>query len=191
MGRKRKNNNEVRIVRGISVSPQLWERFKGWCRGRSMSEMIEMSIIRLMDEKNDVMSLTLQTEELRTKISTKRFEYKKIQAELENEEHNLAVLEDRLTEIRTSDKAREVQASRDKDWMLAYKEDKFHSLKRSFGRWVQEGDDFARLLPSIDTLKERTSYLDNMNPTETEMAWISLKYPEKDWSFWLKERRVI
>jgi len=191
MGRKRKNNNEVRIVRGISVSPQLWERFKSWCRGRSMSEMIEMSIIRLMDEKNDVMSLTLQTEELRTKISTKRFEYKKIQAELENEEHNLAVLEDRLTEIRTSDKAREVQASRDKDWMLAYKEDKFHSLKRSFGRWIQEGDDFARLMPSIETVKERTSYLDNMNPTETQMAWIALKYPEKDWSFWLKERRVI
>ena len=191
MGRKRKNNNEVRIVRGISVSPQLWERFKGWCRGRSMSEMIEMSIIRLMDEKNDVMSLTLQTEELRTKISTKRFEYKKIQAELENEEHNLAVLEDRLTEIRTSDKAREVQASRDNDWMLAYKNDKFTSLKRSFGRWVEEGDDFARLLPSIDTVKERTSYLDNMNPTETQMAWIALKYPEKDWNFWLKERRVI
>ena len=70
-----------------------------------MSEMIEMSIIRLMDEKNDVMSLTLQTEELRTKISTKRFEYKKIQAELENEEHNLAVLEDRLKEIRTSEVA--------------------------------------------------------------------------------------
>ena len=156
-----------------------------------MSEMIEMSIIRLMDEKNDVMSLTLQTEELRTKISTKRFEYKKIQAELENEEHNLAVLEDRLTEIRTSDKAREVQASRDNDWMLAYKEDKFHSLKRSFGRWVEEGDNFARLLPSIDTVKERTSYLDNMNPTETEMAWIALKYPENDWGFWLKERRVI
>ena len=191
MGRKRKNSNEVRIVRGISVSPQLWERFKGWCRGRSMSEMIEMSILRLMDEKNDVMSLTLQTEELRTKISTKRFEYKKIQAELENEEHNLVVLEDRLTEIRTSDKAREVQATRDNDWMLAYKEDKFHSLKRSFGRWVQEGDDFARLLPSIDTVKERTSYLDNMNITETQMAWIALKYPEKDWSFWLKERRVI
>ena len=156
-----------------------------------MSEMIEMSIIRLLDEKNDVMSLTLQTEELRTKISTKRFEYKKIQAELENEEHNLAVLEDRLTEIRTSDKAREVQASRDNDWMLAYKKDKFTSLKRSFGRWVEEGDDFARLLPSIDTVKERTSYLDNMNPTETQMAWIALKYPEKDWSFWLKERRVI
>ena len=191
MGRKRKNINEVRIVRGISVSPQLWERFKGWCRGRSMSEMIEMSIIRLMDEKNDVMSLTLQTEELRTKISTKRFEYKKIQAELENEEHNLVVLEDRLTEIRTSDKAREVQATRDKDWMLAYKEDKFYSLKRSFGRWIQEGDNFARLLPSIDTVKERTSYLDNMNPTETQMAWIALKYPEKDWNFWLKERRVI
>ena len=191
MGRDRKNKNEVRIVRGISVSPTFWKRFKAWCRGRSMSEMIEIAILRMMDEKNDVLSLTLQTEELRNKISSKRFEYKKIQAELENEEHNLAVLEDRLTEIRTSDKAREVQVSRDKDWMLAYKEDKFHSLKRSFGRWIEGSEDFARLLPSIDTVKERTSYLDNMNPTETQMAWIALKYPEKDWSFWLKERRVI
>ena len=46
-------------------------------------------------------------------------------------------------------------------------------------------------MPSIETVKERTSYLDNMNPTETQMAWIALKYPEEDWGFWLKERRVI
>jgi hypothetical protein len=191
MGRKRKNINEVRIVRGISVSPQFWERFKGWCRGRSMSEMLEMAALRIMDEKNDVLSLTLQTEELRTKISTKRFEYKKIQAELENEEHNLAILEDRLSEMKMSDKAIAVQAATDREWMLVYKEDKFGSLKRSFGRWIEEGENCAKLMPSIETVKKRTSYLDNMNPTETQMAWIALKYPEEDWEFWLKERRVI
>ena len=191
MGRKRINNNELRIPRTITVSPTFWERFKAWCRGRSMSEMLEMAALRMMDEKNDVLSLTQQIEEINSEISESKYDFKKLQVEIENKEHNRALLMDRLSEIRTSEKAIEVQAARDKDWMLAYKEDKFHSLKRSFGRWIQEGDDFARLMPSIETVKERTSYLDNMNPTETQMAWIALKYPEKDWSFWLKERRVI
>ena len=191
MGRKRINNNELRIPRTITVSPTFWERFKAWCRGRSMSEMLEMAALRMMDEKNDVLSLTQQIEEINSEISESKYDFKKLQVEIENKEHNRALLMDRLTEIRTSEKTIEVQAARDKDWMLAYKEDKFHSLKRSFGRWIQEGDNFARLMPSIETVKERTSYLDNMNSTETQMAWIALKYPEKDWSFWLKERRVI
>ena len=191
MGRKRINNNELRIPRTITVSPTLWERFKAWCRGRSMSEMLEMAALRMMDEKNDVLSLTQQIEEINSEISESKYDFKKLQVEIENKEHNRALLMDRLSEIRPSEKAIEVQAARDKNWMLAYKEDKFHSLKRSFGRWIQKGDDFARLMPSIETVKERTSYLDNMNPTETQMAWIALKYPEKDWSFWLKERRVI
>ena len=191
MGRKRINNNELRIPRTITVSPTFWERFKAWCRGRSMSEMLEMAALRMMDEKNDVLSLTQQIEEINSEISESKYDFKKLQVEIENKEHNRALLMDRLTEIRTSEKTIEVQAARDKDWMLAYKEDKFHSLKRSFGRWIQEGDDFARLMPSIETVKERTSYLDNMNSTETQMAWIALKYPEKDWSFWLIERRVI
>ena len=191
MGRKRINNNELRIPRTITVSPTFWERFKAWCRGRSMSEMLEMAALRMMDEKNDVLSLTQQIEEINSEISESKYDFKKLQVEIENKEHNRALLMDRLSEIRTSEKAIEVRAARDKDWMLAYKEDKFHSLKRSFGRWIQKGDDFARLMPSIETVKERTSYLDNMNPTETQMAWIALKYPEEDWGFWLKERRVI
>ena len=191
MGRKRINNNELRLPRTITVSPTFWERFKAWCGGRSMSEMLEMAALRMMDEKNDVLSLTQQIEEINSEISESKYDFKKLQVEIENKEHNRALLMDRLSEIRTSEKAIEVQAARDKNWMLAYKEDKFHSLKRSFGRWIQKGDDFARLMPSIETVKERTSYLDNMNPTETQMAWIALKYPEKDWSFWLKERRVI
>ena len=60
MTRKRINSNEVRIPRTISVSPSFWKRFKAWCRGRSMSEMLEMSALRLMDEKNDILSLTQQ-----------------------------------------------------------------------------------------------------------------------------------
>ena len=167
MGRDRKNKNEVRIVRGISVSPTFWKRFKAWCRGRSMSEMIEIAILRMMDEKNDVLSLTLQTEELRNKISSKRFEYKKIQAELENEEHNLAVLEERISEIKTSEKAVELRLEQDYDFMRMVVSDKLGTIRRSFPSWMHEEGDRAAYMPSIETVKERSTVLDNYNNVKT------------------------
>ena len=102
MGRKRINNNELRIPRTITVSPTFWERFKAWCRGRSMSEMLEMAALRMMDEKNDVLSLTQQIEEINSEISESKYDFKKLQVEIENKEHNRALLMDRLSEIRTS-----------------------------------------------------------------------------------------
>ena len=191
MGRVRKNKNEVRIVRGISVSPTFWKRFKALCRGRSMSEMIEIAILRMMDEKNDVLSLTLQTEELRNKISSKRFEYKKIQAELENEEHNLAVLEERISEIKTSEKAVELRLEQDYDFMRMVVSDKLGTIKRSFPSWMHEEGDRAAYMPSIETVKERSTVLDNYNNVKTKMAWIALKFPENDWETWMKQESVI
>ena len=191
MGRSRKNKDEVRIVRGISVSPMFWQRFKAWCRGRSMSEMIEMAILRMMDEKNDVLSLTLQTEELRNKISSKRFEYKKIQAELENEEHNLAILEERISEIKTSEKASELRLEQDYDFMRMVVSDKLSTIKRSFPSWMHEGNEMAAYMPSIKTVQERSTILDNYKPVKAKMAWIALKYPEKDWEMWLKQEAII
>ena len=79
MTRRRINSNEVRIPRTITVSPSFWERFKIWCRGRSMSEMLEISALRLMDEKNDVLSLSQQIEEINQVISEKKYDYKKLQ----------------------------------------------------------------------------------------------------------------
>ena len=191
MSRKRLNKNEVRIPRTITVSPSFWVRFKSWCRGRSMSEMLEIAAIRLMDEKSDVLSLRQQIDELRTEISTKTFDYKKLQVELENDQHSLALLEDRITEVISNDKAMEVQVTRDKEWMIYFRDDNIGKVKRGWPKWMHEKEEVAAYLPSIEMVKQRTAILDRMNPKETKMAWIALKFPEKDWEMWLKQEVII
>ena len=191
MSRRRINSNEVRIPRTITVSPSFWARFKVWCRGRSMSEMIEMAALRIMDEKNDVLSLTQQLEELNQEISEKKYDHKKLQVDIENDEHSRTVLQDRLTEIKSSDKAIEVQVARDNDWMIFFRDDNLAKVKRGWSKWMHESNKFAAYLPSIETVKKRTALLDNMNAKETQMAWIALKYPEKDWPMWLNQEMII
>jgi len=191
MSRKRLNNNEIRIQRTITVSPSFWIRFKSWCRGRSMSEMLELSALRIMDEKNDALSLTQQLEELNQDISEKKYDYKKLQVDIENDEHSRTVLQDRLIEIKSSDKAIKNQIAKDKDWMIYFRDDNLYKIKRGWSKWMHEDKPFAAYMPSIDSVKERTALLDGMNPKETKMAWISLKYVEEDWPMWLKQEMVI
>lgn len=191
MSRKRINQNEIRIPRTITVSPSFWVRFKSWCRGRSMSEMLEISALRLMDEKNDVLSLQQQIEELRTEISTKNFDYKKLQVELENDQHSLALLEDRITEVRSNDKAIEIQEMNDREWMKFFRDNNIGKVRRGWPKWIHEKDDTAAYMPAIETVKQRTAILDRMNPKETKMGWIALKFPEKDWEIWLKREVII
>jgi len=191
MTRRRINSNEVRIPRTITVSPSFWARFKVWCRGRSMSEMLEISALRLMDEKNDVLSLSQQIEELNQELSEKKYDYKKLQVDIENDEHSRSVLQDRLSEIKSSDKAMEVQVTRDKEWMIYFRDDNIGKVKRGWPKWMHEKNGVASYLPSIERVKERTAILDGMNPKETKMAWIALKYPEDDWQMWLNQEVVI
>lgn len=191
MSRKRLNQNELRIPRTITVSPSFWARFKTWCRGRSMSELLEIAAVRLMDEKSDVLSLRQQIDELRTEISTKTFDYKKMQVELENDQHSLAILEDRITEVMSSDKAIEMQEKSDREWMQMFKGDNMRKVRRGWPRWMDDDEEIAAYMPSITTVKERNSLLDNLNPTQTKMAWVALKYPEEDWSKWLKREVII
>jgi hypothetical protein len=185
MSRRRVNQGEVRIHRTISVSPSFWERYKAWCRGKSMSELLEMAALRMMDEKNDILSLSQQAEELRQLISTKKYEVKKLQIELENEEHNLNVIEERMSEIRVSDKAKEEQQKNDFDWMKGFKTNTLGKIRRGFSRWMHEDGDRAAYLPGINQVKERTGFLDNMTKRKAEMAWIALKFEESDWEIWL------
>ena len=191
MSRRRINSNEVRIPRTITVSPSFWERFKGWCRGRSMSEMLEMAALRMMDEKNDVLSLTQQLEEINQEISEKKYDYKKLQVDIENDEHNRSLLQERLAEIKSSNKAREVQIKEDNEFMHMVVSDKLGTIRRSFPSWMHEKEDRAAYMPSIETVKKRSTVLDNFNPVKTKMAWIALKFPEDDWETWLKREAVI
>lgn len=156
-----------------------------------MSELLEIAAIRLMDEKSDVLSLRQQIDELRTEISTKTFDYKKMQVELENDQHSLAILEDRITEVMSSDKAIEMQEKSDREWMIYFRDDNIAKIERGWSKWMHEDDKTAAYLPSIDNVKKRTALLDGLNPKETHMAWIALKFPEEDWPSWLKREVVI
>tara|TARA_R100000808_G_scaffold6965_1_gene20422 strand:+ start:2914 stop:3489 length:576 start_codon:yes stop_codon:yes gene_type:complete len=191
MTRRRINSNEVRIPRTITVSPSFWERFKVWCRGRSMSEMIEMAAIRMMDEKNDVLSLSQQIEEINQTISEKKYDYKKLQVDIENDELNRSLLQERMAEMKSSEKALELQAKEDNEFMQMVVSDKLGMIRRSFPSWMHEEEERAAYMPSIDTVKERSTVLDKYNTVKTKMAWIALKFPEKDWEMWLKRETII
>ncbi len=186
MSRRRVNEREIRIHRTISVSPSFWVRYKAWCRGKSMSELLEMAALRMMDEKNDVLSLTQQAEELRGKISTKKYDLKKTAIEIENEEHNLNVIEDRIAEMKSSDKALALQQETDYEWMRFFRDDNLSKIKRGWPKWINEELGCAAYLPSISIVQERTAILDKMNPKETRMGWIALKFPEDEWEMVLK-----
>tara|TARA_R110002020_G_scaffold351497_1_gene564679 strand:- start:550 stop:1020 length:471 start_codon:yes stop_codon:yes gene_type:complete len=156
-----------------------------------MSEMLEMSALRLMDEKNDILSLTQQEEELRQEISNKKYDYKKLQVDLENDEHSMALLQERIVEIKSMEKATDIQTKRDSEWMKYFRDDNIGKVRRGWSKWMHEKEEVAAYLPSIETVKQRTAILDGMNPKETKMAWIALKFPEKDWPMWLKQEVVI
>ena len=191
MTRRRINSNEVRIPRTITVSPSFWERFKIWCRGRSMSEMLEISALRLMDEKNDVLSLSQQIEEINQVISEKKYDYKKLQVDLENDELNRSLLQERMAEMKSSNKALELKAKEDNNFMQMVVTDKLGMIRRSFPSWMHEEEERAAYMPSIKTVKERSTVLDKYNTVKTKMAWIALKFPEEDWDRWLKQEAII
>ena len=156
-----------------------------------MSEMLEMSALRSMDEKNDILSLTQQQEELRQQISDKKYDYKKLQVDLENDEHSMALLQERIVEIKSSNKAKEVQIKEDNEFMHMVVGDKLGMIRRSFPSWMHEEEDRAAYMPSIETVKKRSTVLDNYNSVKTKMAWIALKFPEDDWETWLKREVII
>ena len=191
MTRRRINSNEVRIPRTITVSPSFWERFKIWCRGRSMSEMLEISALRLMDEKNDVLSLSQQIEEINQVISEKKYDYKKLQVDLENDELNRSLLQERMAEMKSSNKVLELKAKEDNNFMQMVVSDKLGTIRRSFPSWMHEEEERAAYMPSIKTVKERSTVLDKYNTVKTKMAWIALKFPEEDWDRWLKQEAII
>ena len=156
-----------------------------------MSEMLELAALRIMDEKNDILSLTQQEEELRQHISDKKYDYKKLQVDLENDEHSMALLQERIAEIKSSDKASSIQSKSDHDWMRYFRDDKIGGVRRGFGKWMHEDDETAAYMPSISVVQKRTSILDGMNRRETSMGWIALKYNEEDWDRWLTKELVV
>ena len=156
-----------------------------------MSEMLEISALRLMDEKNDVLSLSQQIEEINQVISEKKYDYKKLQVDLENDELNRSLLQERMAEMKSSNKVLELKAKEDNNFMQMVVSDKLGTIRRSFPSWMHEEEDRAAYMPSIENVQKRSTVLDNYNRVKTKMAWIALKFPEEDWDRLLKQEAII
>lgn len=100
MGR-RKKGEEVKVVRTISVQLTIWNTFKKWCKKnhKSMSEVVESLMLRIMDEDRDLLSLTNEADELRSKIQLSKYRIQRETSEMETHETDLNLLEDRIAVV--------------------------------------------------------------------------------------------
>ena len=105
MGRRRKGE-EVKVVRTISVQLTIWNTFKKWCKKnhKSMSEVIESLMLRVMDEDRDLLSLTNEADELRSKIQLSSYRIQREKSEMETHETDLNLLEDRIAVVQIEHK---------------------------------------------------------------------------------------
>ena len=105
MGRKTKGQ-ENRIIRTVSVEPTLWKTFKLWCKHnhKSMSDMIEFLIVKVMDEDRDLLSLTTEADDVRSRIQLSKYRIQKERTECESLETELRLLEDRMAVVQIEEK---------------------------------------------------------------------------------------
>lgn len=105
MGRKR-IGEEVKVIRTISIQLTIWNTFKKWCskNNRSMSDVIETLILRVMDEDRDLLSLTTEADEVRSKIQLSRYKMDREKVELDTLETELNLLEDRISVVQLEEK---------------------------------------------------------------------------------------
>ena len=114
MGR-RKKGEEVKVVRTISVQLTIWNTFKKWCKKnhKSMSEVVESLMLRIMDEDRDLLSLTNEADDVRSKIQLSRYKIDRERTELDTLETELNLLEDRITVVQIEEK-QDVKTALDK-----------------------------------------------------------------------------
>jgi hypothetical protein len=107
MGRNLKGQ-EVKVVRTISTQLTIWNTFKKWCtkNHKSMSEVIESLMLRIMDEDRDILSLTNEADELRSKIQLSNYRIQREKSEMETHETDLNLLEDRISVVMIEEKDR-------------------------------------------------------------------------------------
>jgi len=92
---------EVKVVRTVSVQLTIWNTFKKWClkNHRSMSGVIETLMLRVMDEDRDILSLTNEADEMRSKIQLSKYRIEREKSEMETFETDLSLLEGRISVV--------------------------------------------------------------------------------------------
>jgi hypothetical protein len=105
MGR-RTVGSEVKVIRSMSVQLTIWNTFKTWCKTnhKSMSEILELLMLKVMDEDRDLLSLTTEADEVRSKIQLAKYKIEREKNELESFETELNLLEDRITVVQLEEK---------------------------------------------------------------------------------------
>ncbi len=105
MGRKTLGS-EVKVIRSISVQLTIWNTFKSWCKHnhKSMSEILELLMLKVMDEDRDLLSLTTEADEIRSKIQLAKYRIERDKNDLESYETELNLLEDRITVVQLEEK---------------------------------------------------------------------------------------
>jgi hypothetical protein len=105
MGR-RIAGSEVKVIRSMSVQLTIWNTFKIWCKTnhKSMSEILELLMLKVMDEDRDLLSLTTEADEVRSKIQLSKYKIEREKNELESFETELNLLEDRITVVQLEEK---------------------------------------------------------------------------------------
>tara|TARA_R100001086_G_scaffold125176_1_gene64696 strand:- start:1713 stop:1979 length:267 start_codon:yes stop_codon:yes gene_type:complete len=69
-----------------------------------MSDMIEFLIVKVMDEDRDLLSLTTEADDVRSRIQLSKYRIQKERTECESLETELRLLEDRMAVVQIEEK---------------------------------------------------------------------------------------
>ena len=123
MGRRKLIDNERKFTRSFTVSPQVWDNWKLYCGRKSMSEMLEVAMLRVMDENGDILSLKEQCVELKTNIDAKKHKMGKDRIDMETMQSQLQHMESRIDEIKMSDEMQNLSEAREGERLEEIKKD--------------------------------------------------------------------
>ena len=113
MGRRKLTDSERKFQRSFTVPPRVWENWRIYCGRRSMSDVLETAMLRLMDEDSDIMSLKEQCVALQSSISKLKHRMGTSQIEMETKQTKLQHLESRIDEMKMSNKVLDLDKERE------------------------------------------------------------------------------
>ena len=192
MGRRKLTDSERKFQRSFTVTPRVWDNWRIYCGNRSMSDMLETAMLRLMDEDGDILSLKTQCVELQTNIAAKKHRMGKDNIEMETMQSKLQHLETRIDELKMSDEIQNLSEAREGERLEKLKVtyvpvfDKYPSIKQRLlnGRQQHSLSDFTdfELEHLVDELSYKTAFskMPRRSVKEIiEVCWNDLKGGEE------------
>jgi len=164
MGRRKLTDTERKFQRSFTVTPRVWDNWRIYCGNRSMSDMLETAMLRLMDEDGDILSLKTQCVELKTNIDAKKHKMGKDRIDMETMQSNLLHLESRIDEIKMSDEIQNLSEAKEGERLEQVKAtyipvfDKYPSIRQRLlkGRTKQNLSELTEF--EIEHLIDELSY---------------------------------